>query len=306
MSEHEGTPVVAGIVTAVVGSSSSFVVVLAGLTAVGATPAQAASGLLVLLVTQALGMLWLARPAPHPDHARLVDPRRRAAGLHRRRRRRLAGRGRRLRRHRRADRAHRPGARARRPDRPDPGLAGPGDARRRAAAHLPGAGHRAGRLPGVRRSGRARLAGDAPDLPALGGAGLARGRPRSWSSCRPAPRSRRPTWSRPHLDHPALDARGGRQHRDPALHRHDGLAERARRRGDGELRLPGPVARDDDRHRYRHPARRTLRRARDQPRRDHRRHDRRADGRARPEPALDRDRLRVGDATWSWRSRAPP
>ncbi|WP_036506153.1 benzoate/H(+) symporter BenE family transporter [Nocardioides sp. URHA0020] len=60
MTEHEGTPVVAGIVTAVVGSSSSFVVVLAGLTAVGASPAQAASGLLILLVTQALGMLWLA------------------------------------------------------------------------------------------------------------------------------------------------------------------------------------------------------------------------------------------------------
>ncbi|MEP9361793.1 benzoate/H(+) symporter BenE family transporter [Nocardioides sp. CN2-186] len=58
--EHQGTPVVAGIVTAVVGSSSSFVVVLAGLTAVGATATQAASGLLVLLVTQALGMLWLS------------------------------------------------------------------------------------------------------------------------------------------------------------------------------------------------------------------------------------------------------
>lgn len=60
MSEHEGTPISAGIVTAVVGSSSSFVVVLAGLTAVGASPAQAASGLLTLLVTQALGMLWLS------------------------------------------------------------------------------------------------------------------------------------------------------------------------------------------------------------------------------------------------------
>jgi benzoate membrane transport protein len=60
MTHHEGTPISAGIVTAVVGSSSSFVVVLAGLTAVGASPAQAASGLLTLLVTQALGMLWLA------------------------------------------------------------------------------------------------------------------------------------------------------------------------------------------------------------------------------------------------------
>ncbi|MBE1877601.1 benzoate/H(+) symporter BenE family transporter [Myceligenerans pegani] len=53
-------PVTAGIVTAVVGPSSSVVVVLAGLTAVGASPAQAASGLLTLLVTQALGMLWLS------------------------------------------------------------------------------------------------------------------------------------------------------------------------------------------------------------------------------------------------------
>jgi len=52
--------VVAGVVTAVVGSSSSFVVVLAGLSAVGASAAEAASGLLSLFVTQALGMLWLA------------------------------------------------------------------------------------------------------------------------------------------------------------------------------------------------------------------------------------------------------
>ncbi|MCX6401697.1 MAG: benzoate/H(+) symporter BenE family transporter [Propionibacteriales bacterium] len=53
-------PVMAGVVTAVVGFSSSFVVVFAGLTAVGATPDQAASGLLTLCVTQALGMLWLS------------------------------------------------------------------------------------------------------------------------------------------------------------------------------------------------------------------------------------------------------
>ncbi|MBL0888675.1 benzoate/H(+) symporter BenE family transporter [Myceligenerans indicum] len=56
---HQG-PIAAGIVTAVVGPSSSVVVVLAGLTAVGASPAQAASGLLTLLVTQGLGMLWLS------------------------------------------------------------------------------------------------------------------------------------------------------------------------------------------------------------------------------------------------------
>ncbi len=60
MAVHEGTPVVAGVVTAIVGFSSSFVVVLAGLTAVGASPAQAASGLLAACVTQAAGMLWLS------------------------------------------------------------------------------------------------------------------------------------------------------------------------------------------------------------------------------------------------------
>jgi benzoate membrane transport protein len=60
MVEHEGTPVVAGVVAAVVGFSSAFVVVLAGLTAVGATPNQAASGLLAVSVAPALGMLWLA------------------------------------------------------------------------------------------------------------------------------------------------------------------------------------------------------------------------------------------------------
>ncbi|MEQ6902432.1 benzoate/H(+) symporter BenE family transporter [Nocardioides sp. YIM 152588] len=53
-------PVLAGLVTAVVGFSSSFVVVLAGLTAMGATPAQAASGLLTLCVVQALAMAWLS------------------------------------------------------------------------------------------------------------------------------------------------------------------------------------------------------------------------------------------------------
>ncbi len=51
----------AGILTALVGFTSSFAVVLAGLTAVGATPAQAASGLAVLCIAQALGMLWLVR-----------------------------------------------------------------------------------------------------------------------------------------------------------------------------------------------------------------------------------------------------
>jgi len=57
--EHAPHPVTAGIVAALVGFTSSFAVVLAGLRAVGATPAEAASGLLVLSLTQALGIVWL-------------------------------------------------------------------------------------------------------------------------------------------------------------------------------------------------------------------------------------------------------
>jgi len=49
--------VVAGIVTAVVGFTSSFAVVLAGLRAVGASTDQAASGLLVLCLTMGLGSI---------------------------------------------------------------------------------------------------------------------------------------------------------------------------------------------------------------------------------------------------------
>ena len=54
-------PISAGIIAVLVGYLSSFAVVLTGLRAVGATPAQAASGLLVLCLTQAVGMLWLSR-----------------------------------------------------------------------------------------------------------------------------------------------------------------------------------------------------------------------------------------------------
>jgi len=50
----------AGLVTALVGFTSSFAVVLTGLAAVGATPGQAASGLLVLSVTMGLSCIILA------------------------------------------------------------------------------------------------------------------------------------------------------------------------------------------------------------------------------------------------------
>lgn len=54
-------PVGAGVIAALVGYTSSFAVVLTGLTAVGATPRQAASGLLALCLTQAVGVIWLSR-----------------------------------------------------------------------------------------------------------------------------------------------------------------------------------------------------------------------------------------------------
>ncbi|MEV0003387.1 benzoate/H(+) symporter BenE family transporter [Micromonospora sp. NPDC050980] len=52
-------PVLAGVVTALVGFASSFTVVLAGLRAVGADPAQAASGLLALCVASGCCAVWL-------------------------------------------------------------------------------------------------------------------------------------------------------------------------------------------------------------------------------------------------------
>lgn len=59
--ERIGQPVLAGILTALVGFTSSFAVVLTGLRAVGASPAEAASGLLAVCATQGVGILWLAR-----------------------------------------------------------------------------------------------------------------------------------------------------------------------------------------------------------------------------------------------------
>lgn len=54
-----GQPITAGVITALVGFTSSFVVCVAGLRAVGATASQAASGLLALTVTFAIGILVL-------------------------------------------------------------------------------------------------------------------------------------------------------------------------------------------------------------------------------------------------------
>jgi benzoate membrane transport protein len=54
-------PVSAGIIAMIVGYTSSFAVVLTGLSAVGANRHEAASGLLALCVTQSIGVMWLSR-----------------------------------------------------------------------------------------------------------------------------------------------------------------------------------------------------------------------------------------------------
>ena len=55
-----GRPITAGVVTALVGFTSAFAVVLAGLSGVGATPAQASSGLLAVSVTMGIASIVLA------------------------------------------------------------------------------------------------------------------------------------------------------------------------------------------------------------------------------------------------------
>jgi benzoate membrane transport protein len=57
---HRGQPVLAGILTALVGYTSSSVVVVTGLRGVGASPAQAASGVLALCVMQGAANIYLA------------------------------------------------------------------------------------------------------------------------------------------------------------------------------------------------------------------------------------------------------
>src|SRR6185369_12158377 len=53
-------PILAGVITALVGFTSSFTVVLAGLRAVGADQAQAASGLLTVTVIMGLMTIWFS------------------------------------------------------------------------------------------------------------------------------------------------------------------------------------------------------------------------------------------------------
>lgn len=59
--DASGHSIIAGIVAALVGYTSSFAVVLSGLRGVGASPAQAASGLLAVTATMAVATLLLTR-----------------------------------------------------------------------------------------------------------------------------------------------------------------------------------------------------------------------------------------------------
>jgi benzoate membrane transport protein len=53
-------PIVAGVLSAIVGFASTFALVLHGYTVVGATPAQAAGGLLMLCLAQCVLAIWLS------------------------------------------------------------------------------------------------------------------------------------------------------------------------------------------------------------------------------------------------------
>ena len=67
-------PMTAGVVSALVGFTSSFVVVLTGLTAVGATPSQASSGLLAVSITMGLATIVLAASTRTPITAAWSTP----------------------------------------------------------------------------------------------------------------------------------------------------------------------------------------------------------------------------------------
>ena len=151
-------PVIAGVVASLVGFASTFALVLAGLRAVGASEAEAASGLATLCFG-GRGRGLARPPLPPAARDRLVHARRRPARRGRRGPRRLPGRARRLRRHRRADRRRRPVAHARALGRGHPGRAGQRDAGGRPPPGLPGTGRGRGRPSGPGAAGDRHLGG---------------------------------------------------------------------------------------------------------------------------------------------------
>ena len=65
-SANKILPLAAGLLTAVIAFSSSFSVIVQGLRGVGASPAQAASGLLALSVVMGLCSICLLYTSPSP------------------------------------------------------------------------------------------------------------------------------------------------------------------------------------------------------------------------------------------------
>ncbi len=73
-SRSVAQPIAAGVVTAFVGFASSFAVILKGLTAVGATDAQAASGLMALSIAMGIGGIALSLASRMPVSAAWSTP----------------------------------------------------------------------------------------------------------------------------------------------------------------------------------------------------------------------------------------
>ncbi|MEU9078164.1 benzoate/H(+) symporter BenE family transporter [Kitasatospora sp. NPDC048538] len=71
---ERGQPVVTGIAIAFIGYTSTFAAVLTGLRAVGASPAQAASGLVALCAALGVASLWLSRRCRMPITAAWSTP----------------------------------------------------------------------------------------------------------------------------------------------------------------------------------------------------------------------------------------
>lgn len=71
---ERGQPIVSGISIAFIGYTSTFAVVLAGLRAVGASPAEATSGLVALCASLGLSTLWLSRRYRMPVTAAWSTP----------------------------------------------------------------------------------------------------------------------------------------------------------------------------------------------------------------------------------------
>ncbi len=232
-------PITAGVVTALVGFTGAFTVVLAGLTAVGASPAQAASGLLAVSVTMGVSGVLLAWWTRIPMTIAWSTP---GAGL-------LAATGVveggwpaavGASRHGRAHRPDRPHRAARSSHRRDPALrsrrrCSPACSCRCASGRSSAPSRTRGRCSDRRRLARRAALPAALGRPARVRGGRRRDRDPSGDDGERGRPGRVRTRRRVH--DADLDRGSRARHRAPAVPRHDGLAERPRRRGAAELRL---------------------------------------------------------------------